>query len=104
MEGRDTTSDGAEAVVRCSLLALVLAAVTNAVVALVDAVEWAWWAAGAWGLLALLLAGAWAGPAGERAARRARPEQVRLVVGEAEPHVDHEWVSSFRAPPTGVER
>ena len=103
MKGRDTTNDAAEAVVRCSLLALVLAAVTNAVVALVDAVEWAWWAAGAWGLLALLLAGAWAGPVGERAERRG-PEQVRLVVGAAEPHVDHERFSSFRAPPTGVER
>ena len=104
MQEQDTTSDSAHVVFRCALLALALAAATNAVVAVIDAVEWAWWAAGAWGLLALLLAGAWAGPAGERAARRARPEQVRLVVGEAEPHVDRERVSSFRAPPTGVER
>ena len=41
MEGRDTTSDGADAVFRCSLLALALAAATDVVVAVIDAVEWA---------------------------------------------------------------
>ena len=61
MEGSTTTS-GADAVFRCSLLALVLAAATNATVAVIDAVEWAWWMAGDCVLIVLVLAEAWPGP------------------------------------------
>ena len=82
MQEQDTTSDGAHVVFRCALLALALAAATNAVVAVIDAVEWAWWAAGAWALVALLLAGARSGPVGARAAR---VRQVPLAVDEVEP-------------------
>jgi hypothetical protein len=61
----------------------VLAAVTNAVVAVLDAVTWAWWAAGACLLVTLVLGVAWPGPDGERATRRGyeRAQQVHLVVG-----------------------
>ncbi|WNV82904.1 hypothetical protein [Umezawaea sp. Da 62-37] len=58
MEVRTTTTDGADAVFACSLLALALAAATNAVVAVIDAMEWAWWVAGGCALIALALAGA----------------------------------------------
>jgi len=87
MEGRNTASDSADAVFRCLLLALVLAAATNTVVAAIDAAMWAWWAAGAFALVALLLAGAWSGPGGERTARSGygQTQQVQLVVGEVGP-------------------
>jgi hypothetical protein len=57
-EVRTTTSDGVDAVFAYSLLALALAAATNAVVAVIDAVEWAWWVAGGCALFALVLVGA----------------------------------------------
>ncbi|HWO65260.1 MAG TPA: hypothetical protein VNO31_35010 [Umezawaea sp.] len=86
MEGQDTISAGADAVFRCSLLVLTLAAATDAAVAVIDAAQWAWWAAGAWGMVALLLVGARPSPDGERAARRerGRPQEVQPVAGDAE--------------------
>ncbi|MEO6084771.1 MAG: hypothetical protein ABIQ18_16840 [Umezawaea sp.] len=68
--GGDTSTDGAETIGRCSLLGLVLAGVTNAVVAVLDAVTWAWWTAGTCLLVTLVLGVAWSGPEGERATRR----------------------------------
>ena len=61
MEDRHPISDGREAVVLGSLLALMVAGLTNAVVAVLDAVEWAWWVAGVFLLIALILGMAWTG-------------------------------------------
>jgi hypothetical protein len=83
MGGRNTSTDGAETIGRCSLLGLVLAGVTNAVVAALDAVTWAWWAAGSCLLVTLVLGVAWSGPGGDHATRRGDElaRQTRPVVG-----------------------
>lgn len=45
MEGPGTRADGDEQVMTWVLLALMAAGATNAVVAVVDGVAWAWWVA-----------------------------------------------------------
>jgi len=80
MEGQTTSTDGADALFRCSLLALALAAATNGVVAAIDAVTWAWWVGGACLLACLWLAGAMQGASREltlRARRGQLPNAVR---------------------------
>lgn len=76
-----------DAAVGLAWLGLLVAGATNAVVAVVDAVTWAWWTAGVCLLVALLVGLAWSGPDGERPPRRGRgrTQQVQLVVGEVEP-------------------
>lgn len=70
-----------------ALLGLLTAGTTDAVVAVADAVTWAWWTAGGCLLVALLVGVTWSGPDGERPARRGRgrAQQVQLVFGEVEP-------------------
>lgn len=87
MDTWTTTTNAEVAVFGCSLLALALAATTNAVVALIDSAAWAWWSSGVCLLTGVLLGGAWSGLIGERAVRRerARAHQVDLVVGEVQP-------------------
>ncbi|MEU6151837.1 hypothetical protein ABZ816_17745 [Actinosynnema sp. NPDC047251] len=53
------TECGDDSVMRFALAGLVMAAVTNVVVALSDAVVWAWWVAGSCLALALVLGLAW---------------------------------------------
>lgn len=77
---QDTTTSGADAVFRCSLLTLVLTTATQTVIAIFDAVTWAWWAAAACLGVAVVLAGR----QGERAGRRGRARQVLLVIDEEE--------------------
>ena len=85
MNDRRTRRD--HEVIRCALLGLLLAGATNVVLAVLESVLWAWWAAGACLLVALLVGRAWSGPDRERPARRrgGRTQQVQLLVGEVEP-------------------
>ncbi|WNV87709.1 hypothetical protein [Umezawaea sp. Da 62-37] len=54
---------------------------------MINVVKWVWWAGAAFALLALLPAGAWPTPDGERSTRSGheRTQQIQLVVGEVEP-------------------
>jgi hypothetical protein len=82
-----TEIDNQDVAMRFAVGGLVLSGATNAVIGVLDAVAWAWWVTGVCLLAALLVAGAWSGPDGQRAARRygGRAQQVQLVVGEVEP-------------------
>jgi hypothetical protein len=82
-----TEIDNQDVAMRFAVAGLAMSGATNALVGVLDAVAWAWWVAGACLLAAMLAAGAWSGPDGERAARRrgGRAQQVQLVVGEVEP-------------------
>jgi hypothetical protein len=82
-----TEIDNQDVAMRFAVGGLVVSGATNAVVGVLDAVTWAWWVTGACLLAALLAAGAWSGPDGERTARRrdGRAQQAQLVVGDAEP-------------------
>jgi hypothetical protein len=81
---QSTTTSGADAVFRCSLLMLVLTTATQTVIAIFDAVTWAWWVAAACLGVAGVLTRSLSGRQGERAARRGRARQVLLVIDEEE--------------------
>ncbi|MFC6092522.1 hypothetical protein [Saccharothrix lopnurensis] len=80
MEGPGTRAERDERAMRWVLLALLLAGATNAVVAVVDGVLWAWWVAGLC-LFGALLSGVAGG--GEPAGAGPRAP-VRHACGEAD--------------------
>lgn len=89
---KGTTRDRDDTVMMFALVGLLGAGATNAAVAVLEAVLWAWGVAGLCLLAAMLCGLAWrgpdgSGPDGERAAwgGRGRAQQIQLLVGEVEP-------------------